>query len=102
MDVVPINDLSRIDEDLRSQTREALERVTGRGWYLQGPEREAFEQEFAAYLGVERCVAVANGTDALELALRAAGEGDEVITAANAGMYTTTAALSAGLRPVYA
>ena len=62
-----------------------------------------FEQQFAEYCGARHCIALASGTDALELALRAGGvrSGDEVITVANAGGYTTTACLTIGAIPVY-
>ena len=75
-----------------------MARVHDRGWYILGPEVEAFEREFAAYVGVAECVAVGNGTDALELALRALaiGPGDAVATVANAGMYATTAIRARG------
>jgi dTDP-3-amino-3,4,6-trideoxy-alpha-D-glucose transaminase len=60
---------------------EALDRVARSGRYILGPEVDAFEEEFASYLGVRHCVGVANGTDALTIALRAAGvgPGDEVV-----------------------
>jgi dTDP-4-amino-4,6-dideoxygalactose transaminase len=63
-----------------------------------------FETEFAAYCGAAYCIGVANGTDALELALRAlcCGPGDEIISVANAGSYATTAILAIGARPVLA
>jgi dTDP-3-amino-2,3,6-trideoxy-4-keto-D-glucose/dTDP-3-amino-3,4,6-trideoxy-alpha-D-glucose/dTDP-2,6-dideoxy-D-kanosamine transaminase len=98
-----INDLKRHHEPLASELTAAVNRVMSRGWYIQGPEVESFEAEFAQYCGVEHCVGVGNGTDALELALRAAGigPGAEVATAANAGMYSTTAILRAGAVPVY-
>ncbi len=69
---------------------------------MLGPRVAAFEAAFAAYCGVGECVGVANGTDALEIALRAlgCGPGDEVITVPNAGMYSTAAILAAGARPV--
>ena len=68
-----------------------------------GAEVERFEAEFAAYCGVDHAVGVANGTDALELALRASecGAGDEVATVANAGFYTTSACLLVGATPVF-
>ena len=84
-------------------SRPALARVHARGWYILGPEVEAFEREFAAYVGAAECVAVANGTDALELALRALdlGPADEVATTANGGRYATTAIRAAGAVPAY-
>jgi dTDP-4-amino-4,6-dideoxygalactose transaminase len=68
-----------------------------------GQEVKAFEKEVAAYLGARECVSVANGTEALELALRVfqIGPGNEVCTVANAGMYSTTAILNAGATPVF-
>ena len=73
------------------------------GWYILGRECAAFESEFAAYCGVAHCVSVANGTDALELALRGLGigPGDTVATVANAGGYSTTAIRAVGAEPLY-
>lgn len=95
---VPFNDLKR-----RPSPAAAAARVWDRGFYLLGPELEAFEREFAAYCGVRHAVGVASGTDALELALRAAGiaPGDEVACVANAGMYATVAIRAIGARPLY-
>ena len=99
-----INDLRAHTAPLADALIEAVQRVLASGWFALGPEVDAFENEFAAYCGAEHCVGVANGTDALELLLRAmrTGSGDEVITAANAGMYSTTALLATGATPVYA
>src|SRR5688500_15445985 len=98
-----INDLKRHNEPLERELNQAIQRVLRRGWYILGPEVEAFEHEFAAYCGVKACVGVANGTDALELALRAVDvpPGAAVATVANAGMYATTAILRAGARPLF-
>lgn len=103
-DVVPFNDLRRHWAPLQDRLEAAVVRVLRSGWYLVGPETEAFEAEFGAFCKTSGCVAVANGTDALELALRAVGCGprDEVVVAANAGMYATTAALAIGASPVFA
>lgn len=70
---------------------------------MLGPEVEGFEQEFASYCEIAHCISVANGTDALELALRALGVGSGkcVATVANAGMYSTIATLLLGATPVY-
>ena len=88
---------------LRAALDAAIARVNDRGHYILGPEVQAFEREFAAYCGAASCVAVGNGTDALELALRVlgAGESDEVVTVANAGGYATTAIRATGATPVY-
>lgn len=98
-----INDLVRQRAAIAPLLAGAITRVTGRGWYILGPEVEAFEGAFAAYCAVTGCAGVANGTDALELALRALGVtgGDHVITVANAGGYGTSAILSLGALPVY-
>jgi len=79
------------------------QRVIESGWYLMGRELAGFETEFAAYLSVTNCVGVANGTDALELALRAAGvtADDLVVAQANAGFYGSTAIRAIGAIPLY-
>ena len=101
--MIALNDLSRHFAPLRAEIEAAMARVHDRGWYILGPEVEAFEREFASYLGVAECVAVGNGTDALELALRAlmTGSNDTVATVANAGMYATTAIRAVGAVPAY-
>jgi dTDP-3-amino-2,3,6-trideoxy-4-keto-D-glucose/dTDP-3-amino-3,4,6-trideoxy-alpha-D-glucose/dTDP-2,6-dideoxy-D-kanosamine transaminase len=95
---VPMNDLVRGFNSHRDELQAALARVAQSGWYVHGPEHAAFQSEFAHFLGVGHCVGVASGTDALELAIRAVGDGRDgsVLTAANAGGYTTTAARCAG------
>lgn len=101
---VPLQDLKRQAERHGRAWAEACGGVVNSGWYVLGPHVQAFEKEFAAYLGAPFCATVANGTDALELALRAlgVGPGDDVLQAANAGMYGTVATLATGARPVYA
>ena len=81
--------------------REAFDRVQASGRYVLGAEVAAFEGEFAATCGVAHAVGVASGSDALELALRAAGvtAADEVATVANAAMYATLAIRAIGARP---
>ena len=103
LDTIPLNDLKRQTESLAAELRAAAERVLARGWFVLGPEVEAFELEFAAYCGVDQCVALANGTEALELALRTVGvgPGDQVATVANAGGYSTTAIRAIGALPLY-
>jgi aminotransferase EvaB len=98
-DPIPLNDLGRAYAEQAAELSEAVQRVLSSGWYVHGPEHTGFEAEFAAYVGVDHCVGVGNGTDALELALRAVsgGAGGTVVTAANAGAYTATAAARGGL-----
>jgi aminotransferase EvaB len=101
---VPLNDLMRHHAPIAQELELAVRRVLARGWYVLGEENERFESAFAAYCGTRHAIGVANGTDAIELALRALGlrAGDTVITAANAGFYTTISALAIGARPVFA
>ena len=102
--MLAINDLSRLVRNERGRIMAAIARVVDRGWFVLGPELEAFETEFARYCGVAHAVGVANGTDAIELALRALGVacGNEVVVAANAGFYSTTALRAIGAQPVHA
>lgn len=87
----------------RAALLEAAARVLDGNRYIQGPEVAAFETEFAAYVGVPHAVGVANGTEALALALRALGvePGDEVLTIANAGAPIPAAIRMAGAVPRY-
>jgi dTDP-3-amino-3,4,6-trideoxy-alpha-D-glucose transaminase len=90
-------------EPYQERLGETLARVVRDGRYILGPEVEAFEREFAAYLGVEHCVGVANGTDALVIALRAlgVGPGDEVVMPSFTFYATAEAALAMGAQPVF-
>lgn len=86
----------------QKEIEEALIRVARKGWYILGDEVIQFEKEFAAYCGVNYGVGVADGTDAIHLALRAAGisEGDEVITVSNTAVATVVGIEMAGAIPV--
>ena len=101
---IPLNDLRRQMDQLGDAIAAAVEKVVASGWYVLGPNVTAFETEFADYCGARHCIGVSNGTDALELALRAlgCGPGSEVVTVANAGMYASAAILAVGARPVLA
>lgn len=81
----------------------SIKRVLDRHWYVLGEEVKRFEHEFSEYVGVAECVSLANGTDALELALRSVGAaaGDKVVSVANAGFYGSTAIHSIGAIPLY-
>lgn len=89
---------------MQQELEAAALRVLRSGWYVLGAEVRAFEAEWAAFCGLEHCIGVASGTDALQLALRAVGvqAGDEVITVPNAAGYTAFALRLIGARPVYA
>jgi aminotransferase EvaB len=99
-----INELNRHLAAIAPAIEQAVIRVIASGTFVLGPEVNAFEREFAAYVGSAYCVSLANGTDALELALRALeiGPNHTVLTVANAGMYSTAAILATGATPVYA
>jgi dTDP-3-amino-2,3,6-trideoxy-4-keto-D-glucose/dTDP-3-amino-3,4,6-trideoxy-alpha-D-glucose/dTDP-2,6-dideoxy-D-kanosamine transaminase len=101
---IPLNDLRRHGAALADTLQEAVREVIAGGHYILGPRVDRFEKAYAAYCGVAHAVGVGNGTDALELALKALGcaAGDEVLTVANAGGYATSAILSLGATPVYA
>lgn len=103
LEMIPLNDLKRGFLALRPHLRDAAVRVMESGHYVHGPEHQAFEAEFGEYIGTGACAGVANGTDALELALRALDPepGSVAVTVANAAMYATTAARRAGLRVRY-
>lgn len=99
---VLFNDLRISDPERRQEMDAAVQRVLDSGWFILGPELEAFETEFAAYQHRAIAVGVASGTDAIELALRAAGigPGDEVITASHTAVPTVCAIERAGALPV--
>lgn len=91
--MIPVCDLQAHVQRYRDEIDHAVARVLDSGWFVLGPCVEAFERQFADYIGVQKCVTVANGTDALELALKAlgAGPGSRVATVANAGGYSAIA-----------
>jgi dTDP-4-amino-4,6-dideoxygalactose transaminase len=101
---IPLADLQREYSRIRPEIDAAVERVLRRGWFILGEEGAAFEAEWAAYCGVEHAVGVGNGTDALQLALRAAGigRGDEVVVPALTATFTALAVSMAGATPVLA
>jgi dTDP-4-amino-4,6-dideoxygalactose transaminase len=100
--VIPFLQL-RPGEDAAA-VREGIDRVMARGWFVLGPELDAFESEFAAACGAAETIGVGTGTDAIAIALRALGigAGDEVITAPLSAAYSALAIMMAGARPVFA
>jgi dTDP-3-amino-3,4,6-trideoxy-alpha-D-glucose transaminase len=96
MSLVPAGDDAAI--------RGAIDRVIKRGWFILGPEVDAFEAEFAAASGTSHAVSVGNGTDALALLLRAMGigPGDEVVTSPTSAAFSALAIQMAGATPVFA
>ncbi|MEO7390777.1 MAG: DegT/DnrJ/EryC1/StrS family aminotransferase [Ramlibacter sp.] len=99
--VIPVFSSSIANRDMG--LAQALNRVLDSNHFVMGQEVAQFEQEFALYNGLPHCIAVANGTDALELALRAvgAGPGSSIACVANAGFYSSTAIQLVGASPVY-
>lgn len=100
--MIPFLDLGAAYHELKTEIDAAVFRVLGSGWYVLGPEVEAFEAEWAAYCGADYAVGLANGLDALMLALRAleVGPGDEVIVPSNTYIATWLAVSAVGARPV--
>jgi dTDP-4-amino-4,6-dideoxygalactose transaminase len=100
---VPIVDLRAQYERIRDEVDAAVARVVASGAYIGSAECRSFEEEFAAYCGARHACGVANGTDALALALRAygVGPGDEVVTVANTFIATGEAIIANGARPVF-
>lgn len=99
---VPILDLKPAYEELRAELDAAYHRVMESGWVLLGRELEAFESEYAASVGVEHCVGVANGLEAMQLVLMALGvrPGDEVIVPSHGYIATWLAVTHVGAKPV--
>ena len=102
MTAIPLVDLQAAHVEVAEEVATGFKRVLAETAFIGGPEVTAFEREYAAFAGVGHCVGVANGTDALELALRAVGvgPGDEVILPANTFIATAEAVARAGGRPV--
>lgn len=100
---IPFNDLSRGWMANSKEVQEACSRVIQSGYYIHGPEHATFENELALFLGTESAIGVGSGTDALELALKAVGckAGSTIITAANAGGYTSVVASNIGCEIIY-
>jgi len=101
---VPFLDLKAHVAALRTEIDAALGRVLDSGCFVLGPEGEAFEGELAEQMGARHAVAVANGTEAIQLALEALGigSGDEVVTSPMTAAFTALAVQRAGARPVFA
>src|SRR6516164_130620 len=100
--MIPFLDLRAAYLELKAEIDAAIARVLESGTYILGAEVEAFEREYAVYCGANHCVGVANGLDALTLALRAmeVGPGDEVILPANTYIATWLAVSQCGATPV--
>ena len=104
MNAVPFVDFKAHVRAVRPEIDAAVARVLDSGWFILGPEGEALERELAAWLGAREVVGVANGTEAIQLALEGLGigAGDEVITSPLTAAFTALGVMSAGARPVFA
>src|SRR5579871_4184612 len=100
---IPLFDTRTPVEPLRDRIAERVAQVLDSGHFILGPELTAFEAEFARYLGVRHVVGVANGTDAITIALRAMGvpQGAEVIVPSFTFYASAEAVVSAGAVPVF-
>ena len=101
--LTPFVDLATTHRELRAQLDRIFEDVLSSSGFIGGPKVEAFESSWAAYCGVENCVGVANGTDAIEMVLTGLeiGPGDDVIVPANTFVATAEAVVNVGARPVF-
>ena len=104
MNQIPLVDLKAAHEEVADEVRAGFERALAGTAFIGGDEVRRFEREYADFGGVAHCVGVANGTDAVELALRASGvgPGDEVVVPANTFIATAGAVARIGARPVLA
>ena len=98
--MIPLVDLKANWLPLEKEIKEGWDRVMDKTAFILGPDVKEFETEYAAFLGVKHCITVANGTDALELCVRAAGLGpdDEVLVPANSFIATALAVARAGCK----
>lgn len=100
---IPFTSFLPMEKELEKELRNAFERVLKHSWYIDGIEDETFEKAFAEYCGIEYCIGVGNGLDALVLSLKALdiGEGDEVIVPSNTYIATALAVTYSGALPVF-
>ncbi|MBP7967647.1 DegT/DnrJ/EryC1/StrS family aminotransferase [Candidatus Woesebacteria bacterium] len=101
--MIRMNDFIREYESIKPEIDGAYQRVMNSGWYILGHEVEEFEKEFASYIGKKYCIGVANGLEAIQIALMALGigAGDEVITVSNSAVATGLGISFTGATPVF-
>jgi dTDP-4-amino-4,6-dideoxygalactose transaminase len=100
--MIEYENLAKLNSRFFPEYTQVFEKVLESGWFILGSKVNEFEKEFAAYCGTRHCVGVANGLDALILALKAFSfeEGDEVIVPSNTYIATILSIIHAGLKPV--
>jgi len=99
---IPFNNLQLQHQPIAAELQAAFARVLQSGWFIMGKELEAFEREYADFIGVKHCIGVGNGLDALVLILKALniGPGDEVIVPAHTFIATWLAVTQVGAIPI--
>ncbi|HPZ08103.1 MAG TPA: DegT/DnrJ/EryC1/StrS family aminotransferase [Candidatus Eremiobacteraeota bacterium] len=102
--MIQVIDLKKINFKNHKGLEKAIDKTISSGWYILGEEVKKFEKEFAEYSGARYCVTVANGTDAISIALKSVGikTGDEVITVSHSAVATAVAIEQIGAVPVFA
>jgi len=102
---VPLLDLNRQYDSIKNEIDEAIQRVVDSQYFILGPEVKEFEEQVADYCGVKNAIGIASGTDAIKLALQAAGVGegdnDKVITSPFTYFATAGSIVNAGAEPVF-
>lgn len=100
---IPFVSFVPMEKELETNLRNAFERVLKSSWYIEGKEDQEFEKHFSEYCGVNYCVGVGNGLDALMLILKAMdiGDGDEVIVPSNTYIATALAVTYVGATPIF-
>lgn len=101
--MIPFSTFEPMHKEVSEEIQSAFRKVFEKGWFIQGDECTAFEQEFADYCNAKYCIGVGNGLDALLLILRGygIGKGDEVIVPSNTFIATALAVTYAGATPVF-
>lgn len=101
--MILMNDFQREYVELKAEIDLAAEKCLSSGWYILGTSVKGFESSFASYIGSSYCVGVANGMEAIQIALMALdiGEGDEVLTVSNSAVATALAISNVGAKPVF-
>ena len=105
MDIkVPFNDLRKQYLDLKNEIDFVIKDIIDRSLFIRGPYVEKFEKIFAKEIGVDYCVSVANGTDALELSIKSLNppNNSEIITTSNTFVSTVNSIINVGCKPVFA
>src|SRR6185312_5271932 len=101
--MIVMNDFKKEYNFFETEINKAITDTLESGWYILGKKVEEFENNFAVYTGTKYCIGVANGLEALQIALMALGigKGDEVLTVSNTAVATVLAITNSGAKPVF-